>query len=739
MLLGLVAASPPVFSAELVSQPFAGVRYFRRTQKVPRPLNIHVVEIDLTHPKVSFQISPSNGVAAGENSARTVRSYVTSVGAQIGLNASFFLTSAAGSNYDNRGIVASRGDVYSPFDGDNRPWPVLNISETNFAQILSQAVQPSTTTAVSPAVPLYNAVSGSERILTNGRITAGAVTFGEPTTLNPRSVVGITSDRKLLLLAVDGRNAGVSEGMFNSEVADLLLQYGAVDAVNLDGGGSTTLVFADPTVRVLNRPSDGSERAVGASLAVFADRASATPRDILLYADFFRNERAGFTSDSAVGGADSQGLLNSSTSTIVQATQTGRREWIQRLALRDDPAVATTAANARGWFWRHAWSATAGGTFTRAAKGSVGCWVRTATVGVEIAVAVNSAASVVHGAKRTLVADGQWHLCEWTFEQAADWPEVDAARFSGATFTLDSLQFFGANADAVVDIDDVAHNALGSLATEFEPPLDGRLANLSVRGVLSATEPAMLLGISVVAPTPATKPILVRAAGPSLAAFGLPGALADPHLVVLDRLDTAVVTNDNWAAAVPVASAAARLGAFPFAAASRDAAALAQLAAGNFNVQVTGVSGATGVALAEIYDATENFSAASPRLANLSARLFSDATSDPLVGGFVIAGGAKRVLIRAVGPGLSPFGVSGVLANPQLSLFAGATPYAVDDDWGGGPVLTDYFSRVGAFALPAASRDAALLVTLAPGAYSAVVNGVNNTSGAVLLEIYEVP
>ena len=145
------------------------------------------------------------------------------------------------------------------------------------------------------------------------------------------------------------------------------------------------------------------------------------------------------------------------------------------------------------------------------------------------------------------------------------------------------------------------------------------------------------------------------------------------------------------------------------------------------------------MALAEIYDATESFSAASPRLVNLSARLFSDAASDPLVGGFVVAGGAKRVLIRAVGPGLTPFGVTGVLANPQLSLFAGPTPYAVDDDWGGGAVLTDYFARVGAFALPATSRDAALLVTLPPGAYSAVVNGVNNTNGAVLLEIYEVP
>lgn len=738
VVLGLIGTAPFAAAAEAVSQPFAGVRYFRRTQQVPRPLNIHILEIDLTHPKISFQISPGNGAAPGENSARTVRSYITAVGAQIGLNASFFLTSAAGSNLDNRGVVASRGDVYSPFDGDNRPWPVLNLSEDNFAQILSQAVQPSTTTAVSPAVPLYNAVSGSERILTNGRITAGAVTFGEPTTLNPRSVAGITADRKLLLLAVDGRSTGVSEGMFSSEVADLLLQYGAVDAVNLDGGGSTTLVFADPTARVLNRPSDGSERAVGASLAVFADRAAA-PRDTLLYADFFRNERGGFTADPAVPGTDAAGLLGTSGSAVAQATSTGRREWSQRLTLRADPAVAATPENPRGWAWRHAWRAAAGGTFNRPATGRVGFWARTEQSGIEVTVAVNVAGTIGRGVNRPLVADGRWHLCEWGFAAPADWTADFAGRLGGATFALDALHFFGGNTDAVIELDDVAHNALGALATEFEPMLDGRLANLSVRAELTPAEPALLLGLTVTAPTRAVQPVLVRAAGPALAGFGLTAVLPDPRLTVLDRLGAPVAANDNWAAAAPVAAAAVRLGAFPFAPASPDAATLTPLAAGNYNVQVTGAAGARGATLAEIYDATEGFSAGGPRLVNLSARLFSDAAAEPVVGGFVVAGGPLRVLVRAVGPGLAPFGVTGVLPNPLLTLYAGGTRYAVNDDWGGGPVLTDQFARVGAFALPATSRDAALLVTLEPGAYTAVVNGAGGTSGAVLLEVYAVP
>lgn len=105
----------------------------------------------------------------------------------------------------------------------------------------------------------------------------------------------------------------------------------------------------------------------------------------------------------------------------------------------------------------------------------------------------------------------------------------------------------------------------------------------------------------------------------------------------------------------------------------------------------------------------------------------------------MIAGGTKRVLLRAIGPGLTAFGVSGALADPQLTVFAGASVHALNDDWGGGPVLTDAFTRTGAFALPAASRDAALLLTLAPGAYSAHIESANGSTGLALFELYEVP
>lgn len=734
-----LAVLSPAPAAETTREPFAGVRYTHRTQTAPRPLSIHLVEIALDHPGIRFLITPGNGVAPGENTPATVRSFVSAAAAQIGINASFFLTSAAGTNFDNRGIVASRGDVYSPFDGDNRPWPVLNISESNFVQIVSQAVQPSTTTAVTPPVVLYNAVSGSERILTNGRITAGAVTYGEPTVLHPRTAVGITADRKLILLAVDGRQPGFSGGMLSSEVADLLLQLGVVDAVNLDGGGSTTLVFAEPTPRVLNRPSDGVERFVGASLAVFANPATGGGPDLAVWGDFYRNDPGGFTVSPGAAGNDAQALLAQSASSVEMGAPVGRRAWFQRLTLRVDPAARPLAANSpERWTLRHPWNPAAGGTWERPLRGRIGCWARTTSAGVRATVSVSVAGRPVRAVARALIDDGQWRLYEWDLQRTLDWETALAAADPlNAAFTLEALHFSGV-ADAVVDLDDVAHNALGSLALELEPLLGGHLANASFRTALTVAEPALHLGLSVAGPSDATKSLLLRAAGPALAAFGVAGVLADPRLTLFGAEGRVRMANDNWAGASAMAATAARLGAFPFSPASLDGAALATLEPGSHVWAVSGAPGGTGVVLAEIYDAGDRGTDRA-RLVNVGARGRVEAAGEPLVGGIVISGGPKRVLIRAVGPGLAAFGLGGLLADPQLLLFAGSTLHAINDDWGGGPALTEAFSWVGAFGLAAGSRDAALLVTLPPGVYSAWVRGAGSLAGAVLLEIYEVP
>jgi hypothetical protein len=202
--------------------------------------------------------------------------------------------------------------------------------------------------------------------------------------------------------------------------------------------------------------------------------------------------------------------------------------------------------------------------------------------------------------------------------------------------------------------------------------------------------------------------------------------------------------NDDWAGNTQISTIGSQVGAFAYASATSKDAALYNAAfnPGSYSMQVTGIGGATGVALAEIYDATSAnaFTGSTPRLTNVSARTQVGTGDDILIAGFTISGNApKTVLIRAVGPTLGTFGVTGALNDPKLELFSGSTKINENDNWGGDATLTSAFNSVAAFALPATSRDAVLLVTLQPGSYTAQVSGVGNTSGVALVEVYEAP
>ena len=156
-------------------------------------------------------------------------------------------------------------------------------------------------------------------------------------------------------------------------------------------------------------------------------------------------------------------------------------------------------------------------------------------------------------------------------------------------------------------------------------------------------------------------------------------------------------------------------------------------------MQVSAASGATGVALAEIYDASPTYDATTARLINVSARTLAGTGGNILIAGFAIGGTtSKTVLIRAVGPGLAPFGLTGLLADPKLELYAGATLVTANDNWWNGGPRPAVFDSVGAFQLPAFSKDAALLVTLAPGSYTAQVSSIGNTTGVALIEVYAI-
>ena len=273
----------------------------------------------------------------------------------------------------------------------------------------------------------------------------------------------------------------------------------------------------------------------------------------------------------------------------------------------------------------------------------------------------------------------------------------------------------------------------------------GHLVNLSIRTSVTAAEPFFTVGTVVGgAGTSGTKALLIRAVGPSLAAFGLTGAIADSRVDVLAGGAT-VASNNDWAGDTALSTAFSQVGAFPFAnATSKDAAIYnPAFVARDYTVQVGGVGGATGEVLAELYDATASdaFGSATPRLVNVSVRKQIDAGTS-LFAGFVIGGNtARTVLVRAIGPGLAAFGVTGAMADPQLAIFSGDTKVAENDNWGGDPQLTNAGSSVGAFAIAnAAGKDAMILITLAPGSYTAQVGGVAGTGGgSALVEVYEVP
>ncbi|QYM79102.1 hypothetical protein K0B96_00365 [Horticoccus luteus] len=276
------------------------------------------------------------------------------------------------------------------------------------------------------------------------------------------------------------------------------------------------------------------------------------------------------------------------------------------------------------------------------------------------------------------------------------------------------------------------------------PSSAGRLTNLSVRGKAGVGDETLIVGLVVSAGGPGApggKPFLVRAVGPSLTGLGVAGALVDPSLTVYSGT-TAIDSNDNWGGEAALVSTAARLGAFALTGPdSKDAAIRGEAEAGAYTLHATGQAG--GIVLAEIYDAAETFADVSPRLVNVSARAEVGTGDDVLIAGFVVSGSTPRtVLIRALGPQLAQSGVTGMLADPQLAIHAGNAVVAQNDNWSdatNAAVIATTSTTVGAAAMTSGAKDAAVLVTLAPGVYTAVVTGVGQTTGVALVEIFDVP
>lgn len=271
------------------------------------------------------------------------------------------------------------------------------------------------------------------------------------------------------------------------------------------------------------------------------------------------------------------------------------------------------------------------------------------------------------------------------------------------------------------------------------PPELARLVNLSLLTSLSEGE-SFTLGFVVGGDAArAAKPLLIRAGGPSLSQFGVATPHGDPAIELFAG-QTKVDQNNDWGGGASLGTIFSAVGAYPYlSAGSKDAALYgASIPSGGNSVRVSGVGSSSGTVLAELYETTpaQELTASSPRLINVSVMKNVGAG---MVVGFVVGGtGARTVLVRAVGPSLSAFGVTGVLADPAVTLFdASGAALRSNDNWETASSAT--MQAVGAFALSAGSKDAALGATLAPGSYTLQVAGVGGTAGVVLVEVYEVP
>jgi exopolysaccharide biosynthesis protein len=232
----------------------------------------YAIRVNLAAPGIRFYTTPADGPS--DTVAETTSQFLEASGVQVAINGNFFspCCKAAANARDLVGLAISNGKIVSPplySTSEIGGIAALLLGDHNHASIVT------TKSAGSP--PLANiddALTGSAIIVRNGRnISAQSPTFGDPTHPNPRTDAGLSANgRYLYLVAIDGRKPGYSRGATLSEAADLMIALGASRAVNLDGGGSTTMVRSDGHggASVLNRPSGGAERYVGNNLGVFA-------------------------------------------------------------------------------------------------------------------------------------------------------------------------------------------------------------------------------------------------------------------------------------------------------------------------------------------------------------------------------------------------------------------------------------------------------------------------------------
>ena len=307
-------------------------------------------------------------------------------------------------------------------------------------------------------------------------------------------------------------------------------------------------------------------------------------------------------------------------------------------------------------------------------------------------------------------------------------PFSSIVEVTGTTATIDALKKGATYTFAVTAVSSEGAESAFSAPVSYTvgsstviPP--SALANISSRSQVG-TGSDVLIGGFIIDGVVAKK-VALRAIGPSLSAFGVVGAMSDPILEVVDSTGAVVASNDNWF--VPGQEISA-LGLAPTD--SREAALVATFEPGAYTAIVSGKDGTEGVALFDLYD----LDTATGRVANISTRSRVETGDNVLIGGFILGGlEPTKVIVRAIGPSLAPLGVSDALVDSTLELYdSNGSLFASNDNW-----RSDQEADIIATAVaPTDHREAAVVQTLIPGAYTGIVRGAGSATGVALIEVF---
>jgi hypothetical protein len=318
----------------------------------------------------------------------------------------------------------------------------------------------------------------------------------------------------------------------------------------------------------------------------------------------------------------------------------------------------------------------------------------------------------------------------------------DSALQATKSVTTDAngIAYFDFNLRALppdVVVNATATDPVGN-TSEFRTDFAVQVAKISTRAHVGTGNNVLIGGFVVHRPpgdTDHKKKVLLRALGPSLQVNGvsLPGRLADPTLELHNVKGALIASNDNWRSDQETAITAT--GAAPKN--DKESALIANLADGNYTVQVRGANSGTGLGVVEVYDLEplDPVNEQSGRLVNISTRGLVRPGNDALIGGLIVRGDdGENVLLRAIGPDLTAEQVPNALSNPTLELRdASGTLLAANDDW-----RSDQEEEITATGIaPNDDRDSAILYSLPPGNYTAIVRGNPESTGVALVEIYD--